>query len=339
MEQALLSDDEMMDLAPRHLPSRRGRRYTGVGMSIEFARLPEATRLLIAQLYASVQAVHQLLASEAAPRQQLEQLHALLRQIGWSELLRELRRLKLTMPTTDLQQRADQVLHDIRGGSFQALSLLAQLTEMAVAEAEDALRMFLLARDHLKIMRNCLPDLDPERYRADMQAQAHSVQLLVEKWGRGSYRLPDTTVQIELDCRFAGSVSERCVEFSALDRVLYNLMNNAARHCRDQQVALTIIPLEDAPPQSLRFVIANRISRQQQEQLEAHFGAGRELGRLFLGGFTTGGNGLGMRIGAEFVTNAYGLSSIEEALAAGYVGAAILDQRFVNWFHWPVVAD
>jgi signal transduction histidine kinase len=337
--QALLSDDEIMALAPLQLPSLRQRRYAGDGMSIEFAHLPETARLLIVRLYTSVQAIHHLMRQEEPPREQLDRLNALLQQIAWSELLGELRRLQFEMPTAEQQRRADQVLHDIRGGSFQALSIHVQLAEMGVAEAEDAPRVFLLARDHLKIMRNCLPELDPERYRDDMQAQAHSVQLLVEKWGRGSYQLPDSTVQVRLDCRFDGSVSERCVEFSALDRVLYNLMNNAARHSSDRRVALTIVPLNDAPTNSLRFVIANHINDEQRERLETHFGGAAGLGRLFLGGFTTGGNGLGMRIGAEFVTNAYGLANIEQALERGYVGATMLDQRFVNWFHWPVVAD
>jgi signal transduction histidine kinase len=339
MPQALLSDDEIMALAPLQLPSLRQRRYSGDGMSIEFAHLPETARMLIVRLYASVQAIHHVMRQDAAPREQLAQLHTLVRQMAWSELLGELRRLRLEMPTAEQQQRADQVLHDIRGGSFQALSIHVQLAEMAVAEAEDAPRVFLLARDHLKIMRNCMPELDPERYRDDMQAQAHSVQLLVEKWGRGSYQLPDSTVQVQMDCRFAGSVSERCVEFSALDRVLYNLMNNAARHSSDRRVALTIIPLHDAPTDSLRFVVANHINEQQRARLESHFGGVDGLGQLFLGGFTTGGSGLGMRIGAEFVTNAYGLNSIDQTLAGGYVGATLLDQRFVNWFHWPVVAD
>lgn len=337
--QALLSDEEIMALAPLDLPSLRQRRYAGDGMSIEFAHLPETARLLIVRLYTSVQAIHHLMRQDAAPGDQLTELYALVRQIGWADLLADLRRLKLDMPTAEQQRRADQVLHDIRGGSFQALSIHVQLAEMAVAEAEDVPRLFLLARDHLKIMRNCLPELDPERYRDDMQAQAHSVQLLVEKWGRGSYQLPDAIVQVRLDCRFDGSVSERCVEFSALDRVLYNLMNNAARHSSDRRVALTILPLNMHPADSLRFVVANHINDEQCERLESHFGAAGGLGRLFLGGFTTGGNGLGMRIGAEFVTNAYGLNSIEQALDGGYIGAILLDQRFVNWFHWPVVAD
>lgn len=335
--QTFLSENEILALAPLDVRSLRTHRYAGNGMSVEFALLPATARLLIARLYASVQAICHLVAPDDAAGQQLERVYALVRQIGWSELLRELRSLQLDLPTAELQRRADLVLHDLRGGSFQALSLHVQLAERAVAAQEDVLRIFLLARDHLKIMRNCLPELDPERYRADMHAQAHSINLLVEKWGRGSYQLPDVSVQVLLDCRFAGSVSERCVEFAALDRVLYNLMNNAARHSSDQRVALAIVPLNETPTASLRFVVANQVNGEQRQRLETHFDG--ELGRLFLGGFTTGGSGLGMRIGAEFVTNAYGLNSIEQAVAGGYVGAAMLGQRFVNWFHWPIVAD
>ena len=35
-----------------------------------------------------------------------------------------------------------------------------------------------------------------------------------------SYSLPDRTVRVETDCRFHGDISERCLEFAAVDRML-----------------------------------------------------------------------------------------------------------------------
>jgi len=61
--------------------------------------------------------------------------------------------------------------------------------------------------------------------------------------------------------------------------------------------------------------------------------------RLFAGGFTTGGSGLGMSICAQFVANAYGLQDTAQALDERYLGASRLDDCFVAWFHWPVAAD
>jgi hypothetical protein len=46
-----------------------------------------------------------------------------------------------------------------------------------------------------------------------------------------------------------------------------------------------------------------------------------------------------MRICADFVCNAYGLPTVEAALAEGHIGARFLDGCFVAWFHWPVAAE
>jgi len=135
---------------------------------------------------------------------------------------------------------------------------------------------------------------------------------------------------------FDGNVSERCLEFAALDRVLYNPINNAARHTADGNVDLAIQPCEPDHPHNLRFIMANRLADAQRQVLQERF---REhLGDLFRGGFSTGGAGLGMRICADFVCHAYGLATVDEGIAGDYFGARLLHAAFVNWFHWPVAA-
>jgi signal transduction histidine kinase len=208
---------------------------------------------------------------------------------------------------------------------------------MGIAKSTDLLRMFFLTRDHLKMMRNAVPDLDATLYQRDLMQRAHNVRLLVEKWGHAVYKLENAAAQIMLDCEFQGNISERCIEFAALDRVLYNLINNAVRHTADDWVYLSIFPLVDEQEHNVRFVIYNQIRPEHQELLLAQFGD--QLHQLFNGGFTTGGSGLGMQICADFVADAYGLGSVQRCVEQGYIGARIVDSYFLTWFHWPVAAD
>jgi len=36
------------------------------------------------------------------------------------------------------------------------------------------------------------------------------------------------------------------------------------------------------------------------------------------------------------VSRAYGVASTEALVSDGYVGAKVLDDLFVTWFHWPL---
>jgi hypothetical protein len=54
----------------------------------------------------------------------------------------------------------------------------------------------------------------------------------------------------------------------------------------------------------------------------------------YRGGFGSPSNGL--RIVSELVGRAYGVPSTEAMTKGGYVGAKIVDDGFVGWFHWPL---
>ena len=83
----------------------------------------------------------------------------------------------------------------------------------------------------------------------------------------------------------------------------------------------------------LRFVVMNRVAPEHRERLEADLG--EELSSVFAGGYTTGGHGLGLRICGDFVVHGYGLPSLHTALDDGYLGAKLVRDTFVAWFHWP----
>ena len=100
-----------------------------------------------------------------------------------------------------------------------------------------------------------------------------------------------------------------------------------------EQVELQVFALSDAPATDLRFVVINRITPEHGVRVTADLGA--DLSRVFAGGYTTGGHGLGLRICGDFVSHGYGLPSLQAALSGGYIGARLVRDCFVAWFHWP----
>lgn len=137
-----------------------------------------------------------------------------------------------------------------------------------------------------------------------------------------------------LDSDFWGDIGAAPIEFAALTRVFYNVINNAVKYSDDDHVYVSFLSLPTAAPRDVRFVVYNHISADHYEVLLGQYPHG--LSNLFRGGFTTGGSGLGMRTCAEHVAEDYGLAKIEQCIEGGYVGAAYQQSYFVTWFHWPV---
>lgn len=330
-----LSDDTVKALAPCNLPFLRRDPFVRSGSSLSISELPPSLQDLVRRLYDTLLRIY----SSFDQKRHVDHSHLLhlLGETGWHDLLNELRNISLE----SRDARLSQVIHDVRGGSFQALVLQLQLLELTQHQPVDTERIYLLTRDHLKIMRNCLPDLDPVRTARDIELREHGVDLLLEKWQQADYRLPDGTASVIVDARYNGVIADRCVEFSALDRVLYNLVNNATRHSADQRVMIGIFPILECESPSLRLVVANRIDPVQHSALVQRFG--QQWSDLFHGGFTFSsggqeGHGFGLAICAELVANAYGLSNGAAAINGGYVGARPHGDLFVAWVHWPIAA-
>ena len=139
--------------------------------------------------------------------------------------------------------------------------------------------------------------------------------------------MPTGEVTVRLHAAWHGDLAECCMEFSALDRLLYNLVNNAARHAADGQVEILVVPVDDSGATHARIAVANLVTAEQRLALVGAYGD--ELGQLVRGGFTTGGHGLGMQIAADFVVHGYGLRDVEQALRERYLGVTLVDRRFV----------
>jgi hypothetical protein len=187
-----------------------------------------------------------------------------------------------------------------------------------------------LARDHAKMMRNALHDLDIPIRMADESAKLHPITDFVDKWNGLTMQIGLNEVQFMAESSFDGFVANRCLETSAVDRILYNYINNAARFTVDGRVNLHIIPINDG---LLRWAVINTVSDDQQARLRDKVGV--DLDKLFLGGYTRGGHGIGLSSCADFVASSFGLADGASAVAEKYLGAKVADGRYYAWFHWP----
>jgi len=334
---SLLHATDLARLAPAQLRSYRAERYRGDAMDVPLDAFDRSSRADITRLYAFLQVLRQQLEPRATPPLTLPALCQLLAAHHWDSVIAGLRHLTLRPDARVDAARAHQVIHDLRGGALQALVLLLHLGELGVLTEEEFPRLWFLTRDHLKILRNAIAGIDPAGSAHDEAVRLHHINLVIEKWQQATHAVPEARATVQVDSAFHGHIAERCLEFSALDRVLYNLLNNAVRHAADGQVALALLPVPAAQPAQLRIGVANRITEEQRNRLHAL--ADGDLSRLFAGGLTIGGSGEGLRICADFVLRAYGVSSLAEALAEGYLGIAQPDDRFIAWVHWPIAGE
>jgi signal transduction histidine kinase len=327
-------------LAPRQLQNYRDVRYAGDQMGFSIQYFAETDQQRIIKLYRVLGELMRILQHRRDnPSEDTSALLEFIQRTNWLMFIADIRQLGMETYEQHYSTVLSQVVHDIKGGALAALSLYLQLIEMGEDNPDDVARMLFLTRDHLKIMRNAVQGIDPEREAWDHAHHDHGINLIVEKWDHAIHRAQDVSAEVLLDCRFEGVISERCLEFSALDRVLYNLINNATRHTADERVYLSLFPLSNGSdePHDLRFVVYNSLREEQRHTLQDRYDD--NLGELFRGGFTTGGSGVGLRICADFVNNAYGLREFDAGLQGHYFGARCIDDFFVNWVHWPIAAE
>jgi signal transduction histidine kinase len=299
--------------------------------TIRLDRLPPPDRRRVERIYAALLDLYAVTGQHAGdPNASFAAIQAL-DEAQIAAIFDDAQRLGEATPASNSE--ALKALHDVRGGSLAGLLTHIDLIHEGIAGLIDAERVQLLVRDHLKIVRNAVCDVDPARAAADEAARHHGMELLQEKWAGATYHVADRVITVELETTFRGAVSEQCMEFSSLDRVLYNLVNNAGRFSASGRVVLRAEAVDDALDTHLRFAVINPVGAAHVAQLADRFGG--DLSRVFLGGFTTGGHGLGLRICADLVRHAYALLSVEKALAEHLLGAFVQDGHYVAWFHWP----
>lgn len=318
----LLSGDVILALAPLTLENCRATRYRAEEQAVHLSAFSEIDRGVVVSLY---EVLGELVAvAGGGENDDPTALRDFLARRDPTVVLQQVRRLGADAHDPRLQE----VIHDIRGGAMSALFVHIARLARGPSRADVARALFLCARDHMKMMRNVVDDLDPDARARDLAFRPHSLTDLARAIREFRSDSASGVLGVEVICNDEGVVAESCVECSALDRASYNLLNNAARY-GEPPIHAWLLKLEH----DLRVVIANGIAAAQRETLRVALDA--DPATLF-GAFSTSGSGHGLRIVCELVGRAYGVPTTTTLVGEGYLGTKIVEDGFVSWFHWPL---
>ena len=340
----------LLALAPLHLPNRRSVRYIGEDQCIRLASLAERDQTLLRRLYDILTELLLLITNQ--PSDDTDRWHGVAkwtRRHDLDTLIDEVRELGAASYAEGASEGLAKAIHDVRGGSLSALLGRLQIVDYLTTRTEENLQaIFVLARDHHKIMRSAVLGLDDQRRAEDHLPKSHDVKLIVKKWHESVVgpKWQERPVRLFVDCRHEGALTECCLESAAIDRIFYNLATNACRHCAGERLDMAIFPVPDAPGTCLRFVLSNPVSEKDAAALRgllragggdsADKGLGLNLEALFSPQVSSTGSGFGLTVVADFVAGAFGLADRSQALHERYVGAVLDADVFRVWFHWPI---
>ena len=344
--------EALLALAPLRLPNLRKTRYQGDDLCVVLEGLTAQDQASIRWLY---QALSELLFSIADlstdDDRKWQDVTRWLEQYPLDTLIERARELGTSSHEQHSSEALARAMHDIRGGALSSLLGRLELIERLPHVEKQLRTLFVLTRDHLKIMRNAVTGLDDTRRDADRKPKAHAMQLMLDKWHDSVVgpNWQERPVRMSVDCRYEGPLTECCLESAAIDRIFYNLAANAARYSAGEQIEMTVFPVPNAAGECLRFVLCNEVSERQAGYLQSlvdHRGAdsvdrGSEasLFALFDPAVSSTGSGLGLAVVAEFVAAAFGLRNPGVALRERYVGAVLDGLTFRVWFHWPTAHE
>lgn len=321
----------------KHLPSGlrnlRTQRYRGEDFDIALASLSAIDQAHVRVVYDHAKTLHsRWVAMRDAPDwDALRQLVANVLRAPFADAAKAMGRDTMAACQDEaIRQALGKVLHDLRGGALTPLQLYARMAEWDTDPLHLRSAAFL-ARDQAKIMRNILPDLDPAVRRADEAEKPHFMHAVVEKWDGFQFERGDQEPgHVRVACGYTGLLASCCLEASAVDRIVYNYVNNAMRFTTGDTIHLAIAPVG---ADAVRWVVANPIAPDQAEWLQQNTKG--DMAQLFRGGLTRGGTGVGLSNCADFVAAAFGLPDIDIALDGRYLGAAVEDGWYLAWAHWP----
>ena len=317
-----LTDDQVRSLAPLHLESRRASRYQSEEQAIASSDLGAEDVATITALYAML---GELEARGGEPGAEPSALLEVAARHDVEGLLHRIRRLGAAHPAPHVAS----AMHDLRGGALSTLFVHLGRLRRLPDRADTKRAIVLGARDHRKMMRNVVLDLDAEGRARDLAFLPHSLAELARALRAFAGVVRDEPIVVDVESAADAVIAESCVECAAIDRVAYNLMNNAVRHADRPAISVSLRTFDH----DLRVTVANAVAPEQREVVAATLASDPAA---LHGSFTTTGSGHGLEIVSDLVSRAYGVSSTEALVAEGYVGAKVLDDVFVTWFHWPL---
>jgi hypothetical protein len=288
------------------------------------ALLPQQAQAALLRLYLAVRAVREAAACGAALAARLDG------PLDADALINAARALGCACSSAGLTAPFRQALHDVCGGALVGLVARAENLSADPGDVAAAESAALLAADHARLMRSAFADLDPDARAADLSAAPVYAADLVRGWA-GSLAGPDG-LQVALELGdLSGVPAAGCdLEAAALGRVLANHLDNAARFAAGGCVGLTVVAVGEA---LTRWVTHNALDAGQQRWLSRQ--ACGDLLRLYRGGLTRGGKGIGLAASAAVVAACFGLPSAGVAVREGYLGAKMVGGIYYAWWHWP----
>ncbi len=195
--------------------------------------------------------------------------------------------------------------------------------------------MVLLANDHAKMLRTAISDLDRIRYTRDELFVPQSIDSIVQTWRDVYYRIASgQAAQVRCHTNVSGYIADSVIELAALERVLYNIINNAVAHVYDGPIIISI-DYSDGNHQFVRMSITNRISADQVTLLNqlTH----NNPVQLITQPITTTGSGLGLGICADIVSHVLQIDGTQ-VLQQQLFTVHWSDTHFVVSFVWPMVS-
>ncbi len=344
--------EPLLALAPARLPNYRSLRYMGDDFSVALERLAARDQVLVRGLYTALTELLYAIADTATDDAQKWQVITLWKaRHDLDEFIDAVREIGLASHAQGSSEELSKAMHDVRGGALSALLGRLQLLGYSPRTEDQLKPLFVLTRDHLKIMRNTLVGLDEPRREADRTPKAHSMRLMLEKWHESVVgpQWGERSVRMFIDCRYEGPLTECCLESAAVDRIFYNLAANACRYAAGDRLEMAVFPLPESPGGCLRFVLSNEVNAPDAAHLHSMIQPGgpadpgpappQNLSALFEAEVSSTGSGFGLTVVADFVASAFGLRDRAEALRERYVGALLDGPTFRVWFHWPMAHE
>lgn len=319
-----------LNLAPTELKNHRQNRYDGGGFSISLNDLVPEDVSLVLRIYQSLKGIYDLwLYMGESLNYQLLRNH--LHQFYTRDFVMAARAIgvatySLKEPSAELRKAC----HDIRGGALSSLTGYVKLISRLPEDDNLVRKAVFLARDHAKMMRNIFSDLDIAIRAADESLKLHSIDEFVDKWNGMTVEISAKRVKVLAQSELECYITNRCLESSAVDRILYNYINNAIRFTAGENVYLKVIPISNS---LTRWIIENELTETQNSWLQKTLGS--ELKELFRGGYTRGGQGIGLSNCTDLVAASFGISA-DEAIENKYLGSQVVNNIYYAWFHWPI---
>lgn len=322
-------------LAPANLPNHRAERFDGTGFSMKLDHLSHSDVRPVQEIYAFLRGTYDLwIYMEGKPNYPLLVEH--LQHVARGSLVSKQSFANMcaglgydSQWNKAASEDSQRVLQNVKRGALTTfLGYLNRINESSSPEQIDT--CVALARDHAKVMRSALDDVDTWIRQVDMLISVHAVADYCTKWEHVTVHERKKDVSIRCHMRASGFLSARCMENASVDRIVFNLVNNAVAGCSGGDVDLWVLDVEE---HLLRWVVRNPVSEQQVRDLH---GAGQEdLTHLFTDHGTPDSYALGLVNCANIVAASFGLAGGREAARLGHIGGKVIDGFFYAFFHWP----